>query len=135
MNTPDLVGEVGYVHEDYPNVFLPDRLWATRFHRDAELSVRWLSYLLSSPKYRRALQSMATGTSGSMKNISKRLLLGLVVSFPSVEEQNAIAATLSDMDAELTALEARREKTRALKHGMMQELLTGRIRLVDSVVS
>jgi type I restriction enzyme S subunit len=45
-------------------------------------------------------------------------------------EQTAIAGVLSDMDAELAALEERREKTRALKQGMMQELLTGRIRLV-----
>ncbi|MBK9452672.1 MAG: restriction endonuclease subunit S [Bacteroidetes bacterium] len=45
-------------------------------------------------------------------------------------EQTAIASVLSDMDAEIAALEARRDKTRALKQGMMQELLTGRIRLV-----
>ncbi|MDD2722356.1 MAG: restriction endonuclease subunit S [Gallionella sp.] len=45
-------------------------------------------------------------------------------------EQTAIAAVLSDMDTELAALEARRDKTRALKQGMMQELLTGRTRLV-----
>jgi len=45
-------------------------------------------------------------------------------------EQIAIATILSDMDAELAALEARRDKTRALKQGMMQELLTGRTRLV-----
>ena len=49
---------------------------------------------------------------------------------PTLEEQTAIATVLSDMDAELSALEARRDKTRALKLGMMQELLTGRIRLV-----
>ena len=49
---------------------------------------------------------------------------------PSIEEQTAIATILSDMDAELTALEARRFKTDALKKGMMQELLTGRTRLV-----
>ena len=48
---------------------------------------------------------------------------------PTPEEQTAIATVLSDMDAELAALEARRDKTRALKQGMMQELLTGRIRL------
>ena len=47
-----------------------------------------------------------------------------------VEEQTAIATVLSGMDAEIAALEARRDKTRALKQGMMQELLTGRIRLV-----
>lgn len=45
-------------------------------------------------------------------------------------EQTAIATILSDMDAEIAALEARRDKTRALKQGMMQELLTGRIRLI-----
>ena len=49
---------------------------------------------------------------------------------PTIDEQTAIATVLSDMDAELAALEARRDKTRALKQGMMQELLTGRIRLV-----
>lgn len=49
---------------------------------------------------------------------------------PDLPEQTAIAAVLSGMDAELAALEARRDKTRALKQAMMQELLTGRTRLV-----
>ena len=52
------------------------------------------------------------------------------VAVPSVQEQSAIAITLADMDAELTALEARVAKTRLLKQGMAQALLTGRIRLV-----
>ena len=50
--------------------------------------------------------------------------------FPEYDEQTAIAAVLSDMDAEIAALEARRDKNRALKQGMMQELLTGRTRLL-----
>ena len=50
---------------------------------------------------------------------------------PPLPEQTAIAAALSDMDAELTALRARRDKTRALKLAMMQELLTGKTRLVS----
>ena len=49
---------------------------------------------------------------------------------PSLEEQTAIATVLSDMDAEIAALEGKRDKTKTLKQGMMQELLTGRIRLV-----
>lgn len=49
---------------------------------------------------------------------------------PPHAEQHAIADTISDMDAELAALEQRRDKTRLLKQGMMQELLTGRTRLV-----
>ena len=47
-------------------------------------------------------------------------------------QQTAIPTLLSDMDTELAALEARRDKTRALKQGMMQALLTGRIRLVST---
>lgn len=49
---------------------------------------------------------------------------------PSPGEQRAIAAVLSDMDAEIAALERRRDKSRAIKQGMMQALLTGRVRLV-----
>jgi len=55
---------------------------------------------------------------------------GIEIAIPKYEEQTAIAAVLSDMDTEIAALEARRDKTRDLKQGMMQELLTGRIRLV-----
>ncbi|TBN43625.1 restriction endonuclease subunit S [Paracoccus subflavus] len=57
-------------------------------------------------------------------------LLKLEVSYPpSKDEQTAIAGVLSDMDAEITALAARLDKTQALKQGMMQALLTGRVRL------
>jgi type I restriction enzyme S subunit len=54
----------------------------------------------------------------------------LEFTLPCKEEQTAIAAVLSDMDAEIAALERRRDKTRQIKQGMMQQLLTGRIRLV-----
>lgn len=54
----------------------------------------------------------------------------LEVAFPPLPEQAAIATILADMDAGITVLELKRDKTRSLKQGMMQELLTGRIRLV-----
>jgi len=63
-------------------------------------------------------------------HISASALADIEVALPEVAEQTAIATLLSDLDAELAALEARRDKTRALKQGMMQELLTGRTRLV-----
>ena len=53
---------------------------------------------------------------------------------PSESEQRAIASVLSDMDAEIAALEQRRDKTRAIKLGMMQQLLTGRVRLSESQI-
>ena len=52
------------------------------------------------------------------------------IALPLFPEQTAIAVVLSDIDAELAALEQRLAKTRALKQGMMQELLTGRTRLI-----
>ena len=55
----------------------------------------------------------------------------LEVKMPAEREQTAITQVLSDMDAELAALEQRRTKTRALKQRMMQELLTGKTRLVS----
>ena len=49
-----------------------------------------------------------------------------------IAEQHAIASVLSDIDTEIATLEQRRDKTRAIKQGMMQQLLTGRVRLVKS---
>jgi type I restriction enzyme S subunit len=72
------------------------------------------------------LMSMRSGQPGINGNEYAQLPLSL----PCLAEQIAIAEVLTDMDAELAALEQRRDKTRALKQGMMQELLTGRTRLV-----
>lgn len=62
--------------------------------------------------------------------LNRKSLELIEVTLPVRPEQTAIAQVLSDMDAELAALETRREKTRQLKQGTMQELLTGRTRLV-----
>ena len=62
--------------------------------------------------------------------ISRAHIASIEMRLPGVEEQTAIAAVLSDMDAELSALESRRYKTRDLKQAMMQELLTDRTRLI-----
>jgi len=85
-------------------------------------------YLQEIPAVKTALIRIANGI--SVYGISKSGVKGVSVRLPSPAEQTAIASVLSDMDAEIAALEARRDKTRALKQGMMQELLTGRIRLV-----
>jgi type I restriction enzyme S subunit len=70
------------------------------------------------------------GQQGTQANLNKGMVQGFVLRLPSIPEQQAIAKVLTDMDAELDALEQRREKTRELKQAMMQELLTGRTRLV-----
>ena len=62
--------------------------------------------------------------------MSGQIIRNLIVAIPPIPEQRAIAEVLSDMDNEITALEARLSKLRDIKQGMMQELLTGRTRLV-----
>lgn len=63
-------------------------------------------------------------------SLNAKTIENIEIQTPHLPEQIAIAAVLSDMDAELDALEQRLAKTRALKQGMMQELLTGRTRLL-----
>jgi type I restriction enzyme, S subunit len=76
------------------------------------------------------LDQRTTGMAESQVNFENTALLEAPIRLPRLEEQTAIAEELSDMDAELAALEARRDKTRPVKQAMMQELLTGRTRLV-----
>ena len=88
----------------------------------------YLSYQFHTEAFRNSVLEVAVGQ--TMASLNTKILKDLAVPLPAIEEQTAIATVLSDMDTELAALEARRDKTRALKQGMMQELLTGRIRLV-----
>ncbi len=85
-------------------------------------------YLQFIPSLKDALTKAATGI--SVYGVSKNHVRNIEVLLPPPDEQTAIAAVLSDMDAEIAALEARRAKAAALKQGMMQELLTGKTRLV-----
>jgi|LSQX01.1.fsa_nt_gb type I restriction enzyme S subunit len=72
------------------------------------------------------------GSGAGQPNISQKIVQGLTFILPpSKEEQTAIAGVLSDMDAEIDALTAKLDKLRHIKQGMMNELLTGRIRLID----
>ena len=85
------------------------------------------AYLQYIPAFKSALTRVAAGI--SVYAVSKRQLAGIVLELPSPLEQAAIVSVLSDMDAEIVALERRLDKIRAIKQGAMQQLLTGRIRL------
>lgn len=87
------------------------------------------AYLQFLPSFRSTLARLAAGT--SVYAISARQLAGIELRLPSRAEQAAIVSVLSDIEAEIRHLELRRDKTRAIKHGMMQQLLTGRVRLVE----
>ena len=85
---------------------------------------RFIHYLLLNTK----LATLVATT--ALPSLNGKQLAAIPVALPTLPEQTAIASVLSDMDEDLATLEERLAKTRALKQGMMQELLTGRIRLV-----
>ena len=126
--TPEEVGMCSVLREDIPNLYLNSFSFGFRLQKDRKTEPMFLSYWFRSPAGRQVIYSSAQGA--TRYNLAKSNFLRLEVPCPSPEEQTAIAEVLSDMDAELGALEARRAKTALLKQGMMQELLTGRVRLV-----
>lgn len=86
-------------------------------------------FLLMSKVFDEFLSQLSAGS--TINHLYQKDFVGFTYQLPSTkDEQAAIAELLSGMDTELAALEARREKTRLLKQGMMQELLTGKTRLI-----
>jgi type I restriction enzyme S subunit len=88
----------------------------------------FLANLFSTSRWFKDVGDQSGGT--THKRISRGALGRLEITIPSLPEQTAIAAILSDMDAEIAALESKLAKARQVKQGMMQELLTGKTRLV-----
>jgi type I restriction enzyme S subunit len=86
--------------------------------------VRFVHYALMHIKFGTFVSTTA------LPSLNGAVLARISLRLPNLEEQTAIATVLSDLDADLSALESRLAKTRAIKQGMMQELLTGRTRLI-----
>jgi len=93
-------------------------------------TLSFLYYFLCSEETMAQYIAMAAGS--SVQNLNKDKVAGIKVPIMPKEEQTAIANILTDMDAEIEALQKKLAKVRLIKQGMMQELLTGRIRLVDT---
>ena len=92
------------------------------------MNSHYLAQLLNSTPYKnRAKEQVYLG--GGVGNLNVEIVRSYPILIPPKEEQTAIATILSDMDNEIQTLEKRLAKTRQIKQGMMQELLTGRIRL------
>ena len=95
MNTEALVGANAFVPEDYPNLFLPDRLWQTVISR-TDIEVRYVQTVIALKECRERISALCGGTSGSMKNISKPQLLSLRIPLPPLETQRAIVAEIEE---------------------------------------
>ena len=96
--------------------------------RPQGVSYLFLGYFLNTAEVQRKKASRGQGD--AVVHISSNALASIDVKLPPESEQTAIAEVLSDMDAEIESLEAKLSKARQIKQGMMQELLTGKTRLV-----
>ena len=125
MNTPALVGANAYVDDDHPDLFLPDRLWQLRTNEHADC--RWLSYFMQTATFRLFIDDIATGTSGSMKNISKERLLQLPLILPPIDEQRRIAEVLRSVDEAIATNRAALDQVvrarSAILHAAFEETL------------
>jgi type I restriction enzyme S subunit len=120
----NIIGKVGYIDAD-DTYILGDHVYCLRA---LEGDPRFLAYVINSHRVNSEFRKKVIGS--AQLGLARKSVNEQEIIFPSPPEQTAIAEVLSDMDAEIATLEARLEKTRFLKQGMMQELLTGRIRLI-----
>lgn len=126
--TPEEVGFCSVLDEEVESVYLNSFCFGFRL-TDNTVSGKFMAYWFRSAGGRSLMSFLAQGS--TRYNLSKEAFRDACVYVPStLTEQRAIASVLSDMDAEIAALEAKRAKYESIKQGMMQELLTGKARLV-----
>jgi len=120
------IGKAAYV--DYlPNLTtLNSGVFVIRPNSD-RFYARYLYYVLRSSIFNSFLNQLKAGS--TISHLYQKDFVSFNFLLPSLEEQKSIVTILSDMDAEIALVEQRRDKTRALKQAMMQELLTGKTRL------
>src|SRR5262249_13924030 len=121
------VGRVVHLENEFSPSNINQHIARIRI-RDDRAVASFIFHFLSQPSVRKYYNQITTGQ--AYPQISLVQVRDTALPMPPAREQAAIAEVLTDMDAELWALEQRREKTRVLKQAMMQELLTGKTRLV-----
>jgi type I restriction enzyme S subunit len=132
-NTRDLVGLAGVYRDVGTRCSYPDLMM--RLNASDETRGEFLELVLRSPQLRRQIEAHAVGTSGSMVKVSGRIVSALMVTMPPIDEQERILICLnaarSRIDAEIEELSTLHE----LKSGLMDDLLTGRVRVTPLLAS
>lgn len=121
------VGRVILLPDDFGVANINQHIARIRIVSD-DVDKRFVYQYLSQSTVRKHFETIVTGL--AYPQISLVQVRDALIRLPDLEEQSAIADNLTDMDEEIVALEARLAKTKAIKKGMMQELLTGRTRLI-----
>lgn len=126
--TPEEVGMCAVLTEHLENTYLNSFCFGFRI-TNAEMYPLFLSYFFNSQEGRKIMSVLAQGA--TRYNLSKTYFSDTIITVPEKGEQIAIASILSDMEDEIEQLHTKLAKYQYIKSGMMSELLTGRIRLID----
>lgn len=120
-NTPELVGNVGYIDKNYPRLFLSDKLWQLSFKIPIE--GEWLANVLSTRHIKQKLSLLSTGTSNSMRNISKDNFLSIEIALPSVREQKKIIQVLQIWDRAISLKEKLIKEKESQKYTILNSIV------------
>ena len=127
-NTYQLVGIVCFVRSPQPRLMLCDK--TLRLRCDPRCAnTEFLFWLLQQPFVRNQIEIHATGTSGSMKNISQSVIRSLVIALPATDEQDRITSRIRSLQHAIEAERRTQAKLKTQKTGLMQDLLTGKVRV------
>lgn len=121
MNTPNLVGLSAYIEKAPKKTFLPDRLWQLKTDSE-QVNTEWLACYLGKPENLLKIQDKATGTSGSMKNITKNDVFLFEILAPKLPEQTQLGNFFRELDHRIAQSRTLWEKSRQLKQAMLAKM-------------
>ena len=121
MNTPELVGSCAIVEKDYPNLYLPDRLWQVYFTKASNL--KFLHWVLNGMYVRTYYASICVGSSSTMQNISQSQFSDTKIAFPPLPEQETIVTYLDSKVAKIDEYISIAEKKIAALEELKQTII------------
>src|ERR1039458_1190607 len=126
-NTTELVAATSYVFDTPPNLLLPDKLWRFVWKQPRVVEPLFVWWLLQAPSVRGELGQRATGTGGSMKNISKPKVMSLEVPVPPLALQKKFAERVMEICALAAAQAASRQRLDNLFQSMLHQAFNGEL--------
>jgi type I restriction enzyme S subunit len=103
-NTTELVGACAIVGQTRPKLLLSDKIFRFHFHDQSAVILQWLDHVMKSPALRDQIERAASGTSPTMKNISKEKTLNLLIPPHSISKQRQIISHLNRLQAEMNSM-------------------------------
>jgi type I restriction enzyme S subunit len=118
-NTREMVGATAIIEQDYPDLFLPDKLWKILFENT--VNVYYMKFILSTPAIRAEFSAQSTGTSGSMYNVSMDKFKGIGIPIPPIELQIQFATFVHQVDKLKVEMQQSLNESQLLFDSLMQK--------------